>query len=105
MSFTRSVFVSAFLATLLIGCKKAETPPAPTLGGTSGSIAAPENMAPRPDAQMPPASSGDMTGSGNSNGPTQANPKELNKQQESSSMPLPGQANSHSTPDTTGEKK
>ena len=29
MAYTRSILVSAFLAILLIGCKKAETPPVP----------------------------------------------------------------------------
>ncbi|MGV8897856.1 MAG: hypothetical protein ACOH2B_01250 [Burkholderiaceae bacterium] len=105
MSFARSVLISAFLATLLIGCKKAETPPAPTLGETSGSVAAPENTVPPPDAHMPAAGSGAMTGSGDASGPTQADPAELSKEQESTEMPMPGQANTHSTPDTTDEKK
>lgn len=105
MSVAHSVLVSAFLATLLIGCKKAETPPAPTLGETTGSVAAPENTVPPPDAQMPAAGSGAMTGSGDASGPAQTDPMELSKEQESSAMPLPGQANTHSMPDTTGEKK
>lgn len=105
MSIARCILACAFLATLLSACKKAETPPAPTLGETSGSVAVPENRVPSPDAQMPPAASGAATGSGDSSGPSQADPTELSKEKETSAMPLPGQANSHSTPDTTGEKK
>ncbi len=101
MSLPRSVLIFAFLATLLVGCKKAETPPTPALGETSGSVAAPENTVPPPDAQIPVAGSGAATGSGDFNGPTQANPAELTKEEESTEMPLPGQANAHSVPDTT----
>ncbi|MDO9419260.1 MAG: hypothetical protein Q7T66_01220 [Herminiimonas sp.] len=101
MLFTRSILVSAFLATLLIGCKKAETPPAPTMGG---SVASPESALPPSDSALPaaPASTSD---SGNANGPAQTNPKELTKQQESTDMPLSGQANNHSTTDPIEKKK
>ncbi|NMM37646.1 MAG: hypothetical protein HHJ09_09030 [Glaciimonas sp.] len=105
MSFTHSVLVSAFLATLLTACKKAETPPAPTLSGASGSIAAPESAMPSPDAKIPVASPVSATGSGNASSSTQADPKELTKEQEATSMPLSGQANNHSTPAATEEKK
>ena len=102
MFFARSVLVCAFLATLLIGCKKAETP---MLNESTGSIAAPASTMPSPDAQIPSIAPEVATGSGDANGPTQANPSNLTQQQEASSMPLPGQANDHSTPATAGEKK
>ncbi len=93
MSFTRSILVSAFLATLLIGCKKADTPPTPT----TGSVAAPETALPSSDAKLPTTSG--TTSSGNADTPAQASPKELTKQQEATEMPLSGQANNHSTTD------
>lgn len=106
--YIRPILVCAVLAVVLTGCKKAE-PPAPALGGTtdSGSVAAPANSMPAPDAQMPgaPPDAATSSGSGDASGPTQASPQELSNKQESSSMPLPGQANDHSTPETTGEKK
>ncbi len=101
MPFTRSIFVSAFLATLLIGCKKAETPPAPTM---SDSVAAPTSALPPSDATLPAVPSS-TSSSGNASGPAQTDPKELTKQQESTDMPLSGQANNHSTTDPVAPKK
>jgi hypothetical protein len=101
MPFTRSILVSAFLATLLIGCKKAETPPAPTMGG---SVAAPESALPPSDSKLP-ATPSVTSSSGNANGPAQTDSKELTKQQESTDMPLSGQANNHSTTDPVEKKK
>lgn len=102
MSFTRSVFVSAFLVTLLLGCKKAEAPPTPALD-SAPSVAAPSSALPPSDAYtMPGAPS---TSSGDASGPTQATPSELSKEQQSSSMPLPGQSNNHSTANPIEEKK
>lgn len=103
MSYIRPLLTCAFLAIVLSGCKKAE---APAVSPPSNSVAAPARTMPAPDAQMPAASPDAAASSGgNANGPTQASPKELNKKEESSSMPLSGQTNNHSTPDTTGEKK
>ena len=107
MSYTRPLLVCAFLAIVLTGCKKAEAP-APAQSGTtgSGSVAAPANTMPAPDAQMPATPPVDAASSGsNANGPNQASPQELSNKQESSSMPLPGQVNDHSTPETSGTKK
>lgn len=107
-SYTHPVFVCAFLAIVLTGCKKAEAP-APALSGStnSGSVAAPANTMPAPDAQIPAAPPVDPAASsgGNASGTTQANSQELTPKEESSSMPLSGQANNHSTPETTGKKK
>ncbi len=100
MLFTRSILVSAFLAILLIGCKKADTPPAPTMGG---SVAAPEASLPPSDGKLPSTSG--TSSSGNASGPAQTDSKELTKQQESTDMPLSGQANNHSTTDPVEKKK
>ena len=104
MSFSRSILVSAVLALVLVGCKKADTPPAPKLD-SSGSVAAPVSAMPPSEASTPPAAAGATTGSGDASGTTQANPKELSKEQESAAMPLSGQANNHSTAPAANEKK
>lgn len=101
MPFTRSILVSAFLAILLIGCKKAETPPAPTMGG---SVAAPTSTLPSSDSKLPATPYG-TSSSGNAGGPAQTDSRELTKQQESTDMPLSGQANNHSTTDPVEKKK
>jgi hypothetical protein len=42
----------------------------------------------------------------NANAASQANPKELSKQEESGTMPMPGQVNNHSTvPTISGAKQ
>ncbi len=99
MPFTRSILVSAFLAILLIGCKKADAPPAPTMG----SVATPESLLPKSDGKLPSATG--TSSSGNASGPAQTDAKELTKQQESTAMPLSGQANNHSTTDPVEKKK
>lgn len=110
MPFTRSILVSAFLATLLIGCKKAETPPAPTMSDSAAapsmgdSVAAPPSALPPSDASLP-ATPAVTSSSGNASGPAQTDAKELTKQQESTDMPLSGQANNHSTTDPVAPKK
>jgi hypothetical protein len=112
MSITRSVFASAvssvFVLALLAGCKKAETPPAPSMGdtpSTSGSVAAPSSSMPPSETQTTPAPSGSTTDSGDAAGVTQAHPQNLTKEEESSSMPNSGQVNNHSTTNPVGEQK
>jgi hypothetical protein len=104
MPYTRSILASAFVAILLIGCKKAETPPVPKMD-SSGSVAAPVTSMPPSEASTPPAAPGAVTGSGDASGTTQASPKELSKEQESAAMPLSGQANNHSTAPPADSKK
>lgn len=107
ISITRSLLACACVVAALAGCKKAESPPTPAMDSSnpaSSSVAAPSEAMPPSDATMPTAppssssSSGDATG-----GPPQSSPSELNKGQESSAMPLPGQTNNHST--VTPEKE
>lgn len=105
MFFTRAILVSTLLATLLIGCNKVDTPPTPTLGGATGSVAAPASTLPPSDAKLPAAQAGTTPDSGNASGPSQATSRQLSNEQESTAMPLPGQANNHSTANPTGDKK
>lgn len=105
MFFTRAILVSTLLATLLIGCNKIDTPPTPTLGGATGSVAAPASALPPSDAKLPAAQSGTSPNSGDASGPSQATSRQLSNEQESSAMPLPGQVNNHSSANPTGEKK
>lgn len=112
MSVTRSVFLSTvssvFVLAMLAGCKKAETPPTPSMGdtpSTSGSVAAPPSSMPPSETQTTPAPAGGTTDSGDAAGPTQAHPQNLTKEEESSAMPKSGQVNNHSTANPVGEQK
>jgi hypothetical protein len=113
MPFTRSLVVSALLAIVFTGCKKADAPPAPTTGDSvtapaastaGGSVAAPASSLPPSDATLP-AAPAVTSSSGNAAGPAQTDPKELTKQQESTDMPLSGQANNHSTTNPVEKNK
>ena len=104
MFFTRTILASLFLATLLIGCKKAEAPPTPKLDGATGSVALPASTLPASDGKLPNQPTG-TSDSGNAYGSTQADSKELTKEQESAAMPLSGQANNHSTTNPVEQKK
>lgn len=106
MPFTRSVLISAFVASALLGCQKTETPPTPTatVNPPSESVAAPQSTLPPSDASIKPDAP--ATGaSGDGNSPNQASQRELSNAQESTAMPLPGQVNNHSTPPTAGGQK
>lgn len=112
MSVTRSVFASTissvFVLAMLAGCKKAETPPTPSLGdtpSTSGSVAAPPSSMPPSESKTVPAPAGATTDSGDAAGTTQAHPQDLTKEEESSAMPKSGQVNNHSTANPVGEQK
>ncbi len=104
---TIELAVALALAFSLAACDKAGTPPKPTTsstGGTdSGSVALAPGAVPPSDATMKPAAPA-ATGSGNAATPTQANPAELTREQEKTSLPHTGQVNNHSTPDTTSAK-
>lgn len=108
-SVLASTLSSAMLVALLAGCDRAETPPAPKTGdspGTSGSVAAPPSSMPAPETSTPSSSSGNTMGdSGDASGPTQAHPKDLTKQEESTTMPNSGQVNNHSTANPITDQK
>lgn len=105
----------ALLACLMLGtlatlpaCGRkdaASTPTAVTQPGTAtveskgASIAVPPTQLPKQDAAIPAQSPTVAATVPDSASPSQANPKTLDKQQESTAMPMPGQANNHSTPE------
>jgi hypothetical protein len=100
MHMLRFVTASVLLAVSVAGCQKSPQSPAPTSSnGTSKpvdqSVAAPPDTVPSSDAAIKPAPPPDSAPPVVT---SQASPKELSKQQEATSMPLPGQVNNHSTP-------
>jgi hypothetical protein len=110
MSISNALFIAAFAAVAaLSGCKKAEAPPMPTTmqsPPTSGSVALPASKLPPSDATIPPQNPAPTAhANGDANAPAQNNPKQLGKSEESAAMPLSGQANNHSTPNPTDDKK
>ncbi|WP_353156172.1 hypothetical protein [Herminiimonas fonticola] len=73
MFFTRTILASLFLATLLIGCKKAEAPPTPKLDSATGSVTLPAGSMPTTDSKLPnPTGTSD---SGSAYGSTQTESK------------------------------
>jgi hypothetical protein len=95
---------------VLGACNRAGDTPKPITGPTSASpaeeksVALPPSKLPASDAATPPSSPVASTTS-NDEKQSQAVPKDLSKQQESTSMPMAGQVNNHSVPDTTGAKQ
>jgi hypothetical protein len=96
----------------LAGCQKQSDAPKPVTAASgassissSQSVAAPPSALPPSDAAIKPATPSVPPKTSDADGPTQATPKDLDKAQESGTMPLAGQANNHSTPATTNEKK
>ena len=96
------------LATLAAPAFAQDTAPAPTAVSQPGaatveskgtSVAVPPAELPKQDAAMAPQSPTVAATVPDSASPSQANPKTLDKQQESTAMPLPGQVNNHSTPE------
>ena len=75
-------------------------PGAATVESKGASIALPPSALPKQDAAIPPQSPTVAATVPDSASPSQASPKTLDKQQESTAMPMPGQANNHSTPES-----
>jgi hypothetical protein len=75
-------------------------PGAATVESKGTSVATPPSELPKQDAAMPPQSPTAAATIPDSASPSQANPKTLDKQQESTAMPMPGQVNNHSTPES-----
>lgn len=111
MNINRITLVSCMIGTLyLAGCEKASEPPKPTSSTSEAatptqSVAAPPSAVPPSDAAIRPTGPQGAPTSANAGTPTQANPTELTKREEQTAMPQPGQANDHSVPDTTSQKK
>jgi hypothetical protein len=105
------VCVSALALLLAVtGCNKTPTPAPKTSAApaesSSASVALPPNQVPASDATIPPSASSGSSGvsSSNAGGPSQQRPVELGKTQNEANMPLSGQVNNHSVPDTTEQK-
>jgi hypothetical protein len=75
-------------------------PGAATVESKGASVAAPASELPKQDAAIAPQSATVATTTPDSASPSQATSKTLDKQQESTAMPMPGQANNHSTPES-----
>ena len=105
-------FAGCLLLTALAGCNRNDAPKptaaptavtqpgAATVESKAESVALPPSAIPQQDAAMPPQSPTAAATIPDSASPSQANPKTLDKQQESTAMPLPGQVNNHSTPES-----
>ena len=74
-------------------------PGAATVESKGASVALPPAALPQQDAAIPPQSPTVAATVPDSASPSQASPKTLDAQQESTAMPMPGQVNNHSTPE------
>ena len=91
----------ALLTLVLAGCQKndAVVVPGSDVVTQSESVATPTaDLPPSITAITPQNTETKMPQSGDANGPSQASANSLTSAQESSAMPLPGQANDHSIP-------
>lgn len=121
MVLSKILVPATLLTALLAGCDKAEAPPEPrTSGAQTGAQTGSTTTVPgaaTPSAAtntVPPATSGGQAGaspatSGGQAGagasmPSQANPATLSQGQESSAMPLEGQANNYSPAETASQR-
>ena len=75
-------------------------PSAATVESKGASVAVPPSELPKQDAAMAPQTPTAAATVPDSASPSQANPKTLDQQQESTAMPMPGQVNNHSTPES-----
>ena len=110
MKTTQALAGCLMLATLatLPACGRDDTaatpaavsqPGAATVESKGASVALPPSELPKQDAAIPPQSPTVAATVPDSASPSQANPKTLDKQQESTAMPMPGQVNNHSVPE------
>lgn len=110
---TKTLTLTACLmAMALAGCNRSDVPKpttastavtqpgAATVESKGSSVALPPSALPQQDAAMAPQSPSAAATIPDSASPSQANPQTLNKQQESTAMPMPGQVNNHSTPES-----
>ena len=86
---------------LATGCNKTSEPPKPD----NSSVALPERAMPPSDAAIKTAPPEEAAPTPDFAKQSQANPVQLSKPQESAAMPMPGQANDHSTPDPLNNAK
>ena len=106
-SFAWPALAALGMCAALAGCHKEPVPQHPSgadpvVNRSMDSVAAPVASLPPPDAAMAPAAPSPKPTTTDANGgPTQASQSGMTKEQESSAMPLAGQANNHSTPAPT----
>lgn len=75
-------------------------PGAATVESKGSSVALPPSALPQQDAAMAPQAPSAAATVPDSASPSQANPQTLSKREESTAMPMPGQVNNHSTPES-----
>lgn len=106
---TTFALIACLTAIALGGCNRSDTPKpatavtqpgAATVESKGTSVALPPSALPQQDAAMAPQSPAPAATIPDSASPSQANPKSLDKQQEATAMPMPGQVNNHSTPES-----
>ena len=96
-----SILIGAALAMLLVGCQKNDEPGVTSRGQPSSTVT--NNIAPIPQTSTPDPSLPDAAGKAAGTQDTtalqhKAAPQtKMTKEEESKAMPLPGQANDHST--------
>ncbi|NEX63212.1 hypothetical protein [Noviherbaspirillum galbum] len=115
----RTILIMPMLAGALLaaGCQKTPEPKTsdaakpsvnadvPLAKTSDQSVALPKDKLPPSDASMSPKAGAGATSSGDSGTPSQVRPEQLSKEQEQSSMPLNGQTNNYSPPNTTPPDK
>jgi hypothetical protein len=100
-NLSRSILISAAFATLLVGCQKKDESPVTSSSPPPSTVT--NNAVPIPPASTPdpslPAAAGVAAGTQDTTAlQHKAAPQErMTKEEESKAMPLPGQANDHST--------
>ena len=106
---SRTIFVGVALALAIAGCQKTESPAASSNGGPSQSAASstPIPLQPTGDASVPTSAAVDAAKDASDKATAmqdvnamqhKAAPQEpMTKAEETKAMPLPGQANDHST--------
>lgn len=110
---TKTLTLTACLVAMaLTGCSRNDAPKptttatavsqpgAATMESKGSSVALPPSALPKQDAAMAPQAPSAAATVPDSASPSQANPQTLSKQQESTAMPMPGQVNNHSTPES-----
>jgi|GEM_PF-3542411 len=97
-----AITAAFLLAAIAAGCDRMNTAPKPVTASETGhasgpSVALPSSSLPPSDAALKPAAPDAAGSSGQASNQTQATPNNLTKEQQTSSMPMPGQVNNYST--------
>lgn len=97
---SRSIFLGTALAMLIAGCEKSSAPAIMSSNAPPQPVAsvAPIPQAPKADPSVPDAATIFATQDTTAIQKKPATSEKMTKAEESRAMPLPGQANDHSTP-------